>query len=167
MWVIFAYTLSEVYYSAQCFEKWRIGCYRFDKTYLFFVICYLGVVISGNAQDVTLCPLIMISINLFFLWYNGATRPTPPHCLGFEFTHSHIMFSRITLEDGRGIGLLQRPVPISIHRLLLFIRIIDINYIECRNDNQYENVPQTVANNQPNCCQVCELLKCSTITDLG
>ena len=65
MWVIFAYTLSEVYYSAQCFEKWRIGCYRCDKTYLIFVICYIGVVISGNAQDVTLCPLIMISINFF------------------------------------------------------------------------------------------------------
>jgi len=35
---------------------------------------------------------------------------------------------------------------------LLFIQTIDINYIECHcNDNQYENVPQTVANNQPNC----------------
>jgi hypothetical protein len=61
---------------------------------------------------------------------------------------------------------LQGPVPIRIHRLLHFIRIIDINYIECRNDNQYENIPQTVENNLPNCSEVCELLKCSTITDL-
>lgn len=34
-------------------------------TYLFFQICYKGVVISGTAQDVTLCPLIMISSNFF------------------------------------------------------------------------------------------------------
>lgn len=37
------------------------------KLILFFLICYVGVVISGTAQDVTLCPLIMISINFFFM----------------------------------------------------------------------------------------------------
>lgn len=34
---------------------------------LLFLICYTGVVISGTAQGVTLCTLIMISINFFFL----------------------------------------------------------------------------------------------------
>ena len=76
--------------------------------------------------------------------------------------HSHIMVSRITVDEGSSYC---RDLYI-IHRLLLFIQTIDINYIECRNDNQYENVPQTVANNQPNCNKVCELLKCGTVADL-
>jgi hypothetical protein len=35
------------------------------KLNLFFLICYIGVVISGTPQGVTLCSLIMISIYFF------------------------------------------------------------------------------------------------------